>query len=150
MLIEISEMVNFDANSVIFKQGEIGEAFFLVVFGRVRVTREIDNKEHILEDLGPGRYFGEVSLIKAQPRSATITTITRTILLKLNKFEFDAFFENAKEAVADLYVTFAREDVELKHLVTHPAGLESFSAFAKSEYSDENVSVRFICFLPIY
>ena len=77
--------VDFPADHVIARQGEIGTGFFLVVDGAVRVVR--DGEE--LARLGPGDFFGEMSVIDGLPRVATVIATEPTRCLALASWEFE-------------------------------------------------------------
>jgi CRP-like cAMP-binding protein len=77
--------VDFPADHVIARQGEIGTGFFVIVEGEVRVVR--DGRE--LARLGPGEFFGELSVIDGLPRVAQVLTTTQTRCLALASWEFE-------------------------------------------------------------
>jgi CRP/FNR family transcriptional regulator, cyclic AMP receptor protein len=77
--------VDFPADHAIARQGEIGTGFFLIVNGAVRVVR--DGEELAL--LGPGEFFGEMSVIDGLPRTATVATNAPTRCLALASWEFE-------------------------------------------------------------
>ena len=60
--------VEFPAGHVINRQGEIGTGFFVIVSGCVRVVR--DGAE--VAKLGPGDFFGELSVLDGRPRIAQV------------------------------------------------------------------------------
>lgn len=77
--------VDFPADHVIARQGEIGTGFFVVVEGAVRVVR--DGEE--IARLGPGDFFGEMSVIDGLPRVAQVITTAPTRCLALASWEFE-------------------------------------------------------------
>jgi len=77
--------VAYPADRVIVRQGEIGTGFFVLVNGRVRVVRDGE----ILARLGPGDFFGELSLLDRQPRIAMVATDEPTTCLALPSWEFE-------------------------------------------------------------
>lgn len=77
--------VDFPADHVIARQGEIGTGLFVVVEGAVRVVR--DGQE--LARLGPGDFFGEMSVIDGLPRVAQVVTSAPTRCLALATWEFE-------------------------------------------------------------
>jgi CRP/FNR family cyclic AMP-dependent transcriptional regulator len=77
--------VEFPTDHVIARQGEIGTGFFVVVDGSVRVVRDGDE----LARLGPGDFFGEMSVIDGLPRVATVVTSVPTRCLALASWEFE-------------------------------------------------------------
>jgi CRP/FNR family cyclic AMP-dependent transcriptional regulator len=77
--------VDFPADHVIARQGEIGTGLFVVIEGAVRVIR--DGEE--LARLGAGEFFGEMSVIDGLPRVAQVVTIEPTRCLALASWEFE-------------------------------------------------------------
>lgn len=68
---EIASEETHQRGSVIFKEGETGDKLFLILEGKVRISREVAGMgEEALTVLGPGDAFGEMSVIDDFPRSA--------------------------------------------------------------------------------
>src|SRR5688572_2497779 len=62
---------SYRVGDVIFKEGDVGDKLYLILEGRVRISREVSGMgEEALAILGPGAAFGEMSLIDDFPRSA--------------------------------------------------------------------------------
>jgi CRP/FNR family cyclic AMP-dependent transcriptional regulator len=85
-LAERAVEVEFPPDHVIARQGEIGTGFFVVVEGSVRVVR--DGEE--LAVLGPGEFFGELSVLDGKPRVAQVVSTTPTLCLALASWDFEA------------------------------------------------------------
>jgi CRP/FNR family cyclic AMP-dependent transcriptional regulator len=83
----------------VFHAGEPGRSFFLVGAGLIKISLSRQGREVVLAELGPGDYFGELSLIDGRPRSADAVAAVRTEVLELPQ---DAFFRvlDAHGAVA--------------------------------------------------
>ncbi len=97
--------VEFPADRVIARQGEIGTGFFLVVEGSVRVIR--DGEEVAI--LGPGEFFGELSVLDGLPRVAQVVAIERTRCLALATWDFEqALLDSPTLALAILRGLAAR------------------------------------------
>lgn len=95
------KLVRTRPGDVIITQGAVGQSFFVLARGEVHVTRTDDGGvEHGLAKLGDGSIFGEMALVSATPRSATVTALTDCDLL-----EFD---REALEAAAAQVGTVAR------------------------------------------
>src|SRR5438477_12821192 len=57
---------------ILFNEGDIGRALFILESGRIEISRKAKNGDTIqVATLNPGDYFGEVSLLDERPRSAT-------------------------------------------------------------------------------
>jgi CRP-like cAMP-binding protein len=78
--------VDFPKDHVIARQGEVGTGFFLVAFGSVRVVR--DGKT--IANIGPGDFFGELSVLDGRPRVAQVVANEPTTCLGLATWEFEA------------------------------------------------------------
>lgn len=73
-----------DPNEEICKQGEAGRAMFLVREGEVLVCRDTDDGKRVkMIRLGPGEFFGEMTLIDIQKRSATVVASKPALLFSL-------------------------------------------------------------------
>lgn len=81
--------VDFPAGRQIVRQGEVGTGFFLVVAGRGRVVRDGET----IAELGPGDFFGELSLLDREPRLATVAAETPTTCLAIASWEFETLLE---------------------------------------------------------
>ena len=84
-LAERAVEVEFPPDRVIARQGEIGTGFFVVIDGSVRVVR--DGEE--LAVLGPGEFFGELSVLDGKPRVAQVVSIVQTRCLALATWDFE-------------------------------------------------------------
>jgi len=90
---------------VIARQGEIGTAFFIVVSGRVRVVRDGAAVAH----LGPGEFFGELSILDGGPRVAQVVADEPTVCLAIASWDFERVLrEEPGVALAVLKVVAAR------------------------------------------
>jgi ABC-type lipoprotein export system ATPase subunit len=65
--------LTFPAGSVIIKEGDVADRFYIVLSGHVDVTLEHPAGHHILvQNLGPGKYFGETAMLRGTRRTATV------------------------------------------------------------------------------
>jgi CRP-like cAMP-binding protein len=77
-------------NGVIFEQGEVGDALYIVLQGRVRIaTSDHFGRERVLAFYGPGEFFGDMAVLTGEPRSAGASASTDVRLLQLRKEDFD-------------------------------------------------------------
>jgi CRP-like cAMP-binding protein len=75
---------SYAAGQVIFQAGELGDRMYVVKEGEVEV---IVNKT-VVDTIGPGGVIGEMALIEAKPRSATVVTKTVCQLLPIDEPRF--------------------------------------------------------------
>ncbi len=84
-LAELATPVDFPTGHVIARQGEIGTGFFVIVSGYVRVVRD----GAVVARLGPGEFFGELSVLDRMPRNATVAAEEQTSCLALAAWDFE-------------------------------------------------------------
>jgi CRP/FNR family transcriptional regulator, cyclic AMP receptor protein len=82
--------------NVVLTEGDIGDSLYAIVSGRVKVfIGDEDGREIILKILGPGDFFGEMSLIDSQPRSASVSTLEHAVFKVLSRSAFENSVEKA-------------------------------------------------------
>lgn len=84
-LADLATAVDFPTGHVIARQGEIGTGFFVVIGGSVRVVRD----GVVVARLGPGEFFGELSVLDRMPRNASVAAETPTSCLALASWDFE-------------------------------------------------------------
>lgn len=98
--IQFMEVVPVRQWAELVKQGEIGDAMYLVLEGELRVRLMIGGKETALVTLSPGEFFGEISLFDHGPRSADVVANNDSVLLKISAAYFDKMLAEAPELAA--------------------------------------------------
>lgn len=74
---------------IIFREGDAGDAFYIIKRGVVRVFHEAkDSQEQEMAMLGDNDFFGEMALISDKPRNATTMTMEESEVFKLTKEDF--------------------------------------------------------------
>src|SRR5687768_11337879 len=84
-LLEGGTLENYTPGAVVMKEGEPGDCFFFLKTGAVEVTTMKGSEKIKLADLGAGEFFGEVSVITAQPRTATVTALSPVVAIKFQR-----------------------------------------------------------------
>jgi hypothetical protein len=75
----------FEPGEVIIREGDAGDAAYVVVSGRCRAYRNVGAEQETLEVMGAGDVFGEMALILDEPRAATVEAMDRVTVLVLGK-----------------------------------------------------------------
>lgn len=84
-----TEDLEFEAGTVLCKEGATGREFFVIVNGEVDVAK----KGRRIATLGPGDFIGEIAIIQHGPRTATVTTKTPVRLFVLTSQAFFALLD---------------------------------------------------------
>ena len=105
------ELLTIPTGTVVFNEGDEGDAFYLIRNGKVNVTSNVNGEKTLMNILGEGQFFGEVSLILQEKRSATIEISTTADLVKISR---NAFMEIVKKdkGMMDKLLEIARERKE--------------------------------------
>jgi len=80
--------VTLDAGEVLYREGEVSESVYYVETGEVSVSVRKNGKSTILAKRGPSDLIGEMGVIRTSPRSATITAIKESTVVKIPADEF--------------------------------------------------------------
>ncbi len=93
--------VSLSAGSLLFQEGESGDAVYFVLSGRltVVVTRD-DGQEVRIGEVGPGESVGEMALLSGEPRMATVRALEDSQLLRLSKAGYDTLVARAPHTLA--------------------------------------------------
>lgn len=82
------ERITFAKDEVIVREGQSGESMFFIERGQARVLTEKDGVQNAVALLQDGQYFGEMSLLTGEPRSATVQAVNDVQAYRLRKEGF--------------------------------------------------------------
>ncbi len=89
---EVAEERSIPANTMVFAEESIGNALYLLRKGQVKVSKDIEGHGNLpLLVLGPGEFFGEMSLIRPGPRLVSLKTLEQTDFIVITKEAWDEF-----------------------------------------------------------
>lgn len=98
------------AGHTLFREGENASAMFVVVSGEVEVLKKSKRAvEARVAVLGPGDWFGEMSIVDIQPRSATVRALAPSRLLRVSSADLDALYRHDLRSYAIIILNLARE-----------------------------------------
>jgi CRP-like cAMP-binding protein len=100
----VAQEHSYVAGQIIVTQGTPGQAFYMVLSGRVEIVRD----DSSLGAFGPGDFFGEMSLLDQAPRSATIRAIEPTNCIMLSSWDFRALLEKHPSIAIKLLEVLSR------------------------------------------
>ena len=97
----------YSDGSIIFCEFELGDSFYYIKSGSVKLVKIIDNKESIIDVIKPGTFFGEMSVIESSPRSATAIAVGDLYLIKFPAENFQEIILQNSNFLIRLIKTFA-------------------------------------------
>ncbi len=112
-LFTITQLISTDAETfmpgeAICQQGAPGDSMFLVKSGKVRIFLPGDPSEIVLAELGPGKFFGEMSLLDKAPRSANVSALEQTEIYVLTRKHIAYLLEKEPKIAAKMMLALAR------------------------------------------
>lgn len=100
----ISSEESRDQGEEIFSEGEAGDALYLVLDGKVRVHKA----DRVIAELGERECFGEMAILDAAPRSATVTAVSDLSLLKITREDFQEILSEKPEIAVGVIKVLTR------------------------------------------
>ncbi len=86
---QVASRQRYHKDNLILIEEEIGSTMFVILNGRVKISRiSDDGREVILSILSEGDFFGEMSLLDGQTRSANVTAIEESELMVIRREDF--------------------------------------------------------------
>jgi len=114
-LADMTTEFEFAADAPIVRQGQVGNGLYVVVSGGARIVAGSEE----LARIGPGDFFGELSVIDQQPRSASAIADGETVCLALASWDLIAVMEQDAHLAINLLKELAgrlrRADEQLRH-----------------------------------
>jgi CRP-like cAMP-binding protein len=98
------------AGDVIFREGDPARDLFVVINGEMEVLKRSHSGVDVrVALLGLGDWFGEMSILDVQPRSATVRTLAPSRVLRIGAADLDALYRHDTKAYSLIILNIARE-----------------------------------------
>jgi CRP-like cAMP-binding protein len=110
---ELSRIVELPAGTLVTQMGEPGDSFFILIDGTVEVRTPVGAGS----ELHPGDFFGEMSLLDGEPRSATIVATTDLRLLIVDRTHFWRLLDETPDLVGRILTILSRRVRRLEQTV---------------------------------
>lgn len=108
-LAELAEQRRYAAGEAVFEEGELGDSLYVIIRGEVEVVRgEGGGVPRPLTVLTAPDFFGEMSLIDKEYRSATVRARTEAVLLRLTTHHLAAFRQVHRDGFTFVVINIAR------------------------------------------
>ena len=105
-LADEAEIVAYPAGATLFREGEKGDALYLVRNGSVSISRRIGTREVTLSYARAGHYVGEMALLSDMPRSATVRAVVDCEAIRIDGERFKVLIaenDSARAAVEGIF-----------------------------------------------
>jgi len=138
-------LVKLSKDKVVLNINEQGKYLYIIKYGQVKIVvpNELDNTEEILATLGPGNYFGEMSLLTGEPISATVKTSLDCEFLVLDRETFTSVLKKYSKFTYNISMILSKRLRERN--IIKQTNLLSEKVSVLCEFND-CISAR-ICFL---
>jgi CRP-like cAMP-binding protein len=105
-LASIAQEVDFAPQQVVFHEEDIGDAFYLIVSGRIECLSEARG---VHKSFGPGEAVGLYSVLTREPRHAVAKAVEDTFALSLGAEDLYSLLSNNMEIVASIFKHFINQ-----------------------------------------
>jgi CRP/FNR family transcriptional regulator, cyclic AMP receptor protein len=106
---DLSRPRKYAAGQVVFEEGELGDSLYVIVSGEVEVLRRDEKgNPRLLTRLGPPEFFGEMSLIDKEYRSAAVRARVDSELLQLTAENLTTFRKQHRDGFTFVVINIAR------------------------------------------
>ena len=128
------EECSFTAGETIIRQGDQGDAFYLIQTGAVQVVVDSGaGNSEIIAILGPRDWVGEMALFSGEPRSATIVAVKDSTLWRLSRQEWDDLIEKHPTLLLQCCATLSKRLSFADR--QYSSGREAFNSLAEEFYA---------------
>lgn len=118
---EATEVVRLQGGQALFLEGDPGEVMYVLITG----SAEVLVGDKVIERAGPGTLLGELALIDAAPRAATVVATSECRLVSLNKEQFHALIQGTPYFATEVMKVMADRLRRMDQRVTKKAGTKS-------------------------
>ena len=148
---------DYPAGTVLFREGEAGDAMYVIQSGSVEIRRTIGEQERVLAVLPAGEFLGEMALLNKRPRSATAVVREPSRLLVIEGRTFEAMLRSRVEIAVRMIRTLAarferaNQQVELLLLPNHNHRVvQCLRQLAEEQLDAEGGGVESAVYLPLH
>lgn len=114
-MMALAQRVAFQPEDEVVREGETGDSFYVILKGTVRVMVDDLGSTKQVAVLGPGSFFGEMSVVTTQPRSATVVAQAELELMRFDKVPVLELLKNyprVRELLAKMGMRRAEDTME--------------------------------------
>lgn len=117
-VVRIMQVQRLQGGETIFREGEAGDAWYVVFEGQAEVIKETAAGGRRLALLDPGACFGEMAILDGSARSATVKAVSPLTIFRFRRPEFEELLADGSLAAYKLVLTMARSLSERQRRLT--------------------------------
>jgi len=134
-VLKATTKVELQPNEVLFDANTLGNEFFIIERGRIKIFKKVDDQNIVFAELGPGSCFGEMSLLDEYPRSASASAMEHCILHPLKRNDCNSIVN--KHDAASSKLLLALVEIFSKRLRATDKHLETYHLVNKALITNE-------------
>jgi CRP-like cAMP-binding protein len=105
-MVDVFTAKTFLPGDVLMREGDPGNAAYMIEHGRVEISKMVDGKRVVLNTLGSGAIVGEMALIDSAPRMATVTVVDKTVAVVIDPRIFEKVLTDAPPILRALVLAY--------------------------------------------
>jgi CRP-like cAMP-binding protein/ferredoxin len=124
LLMDKVRLRTLPAGAVIIREGDPGDSLYMIHNGVVKVSKWLEGRERVLAYLRDGTYFGEIALIRNEPRSATVTALTKVAVAQILREDFHTLLAEHPDLLARVRDMTQRREGATSEMAARPEWLD--------------------------
>jgi CRP-like cAMP-binding protein len=125
---ELTEEMVLPPGERLFRQGDPGEALYVIARGALQIVVQVDSSELVVDVLGGGDVVGEMALLTGEPRTASAVALTSVTLGKIDRGRFDQLAQRVPGLLEQIWRAFSERVFD-----NHLRGVESYVHLGHTE-----------------
>ncbi len=118
-LASVAELRTYPPGTTLCHEGHIEDVFYVIVSGQVEVSKQFEKgTQRVLNQAGPGEFFGEIALVQEGPRTATVRTLEPITVLQIGRSGFMSVLQRSASMAVRimLQVTYRLRDGDQRNI----------------------------------
>lgn len=104
-LVMMGREIELGVGDVLMKEGDPGDSLYVIMEGEVEVTKQSGSSEVVIAQRGVGDVIGEIALLDNDPRSATVRSLSKSRLFRIDQESFHELLEKSPTAARAILKT---------------------------------------------
>lgn len=118
ILLSRAELVDCAEGEYVVREGEQGHEMFVILSGKVRISKRSGSVQKVIHELGPGECFGEMSLVECRSRSASVKALEPCKLMRIDGASLSQLFEISAKLYRNIAILLSQRLRHANDLLT--------------------------------